>query len=172
MCSFRSLKSSLCFCLHLHVYEYITLKGITTLGQSGPGSDKSKGLLHISPNSSSGASLSNCLISYQGHCLRVWGSYSAAEMQSVYSTASTKWASERSSSTTFSRSLLQISWKMISLSLSLCFILSLSVSVSVSLSLYIYIYYLKLFSSISQPSQLWRYHTPHVSLLMGKNLPH
>ena len=45
-----------------------TKSGATTPGQSGHGSDGNKGVLHI-PQSSSiiGASLSDCLVSYQGH---------------------------------------------------------------------------------------------------------
>ena len=43
-----------------------TLSGATTLGQSGPGSDGNKGVLRIPQSSSiTGASLSDCLVSYQ-----------------------------------------------------------------------------------------------------------
>ena len=45
-----------------------TLSGVSTPGQSGPGSDSNEGVLHISPNSSiTGASPLDCLISYPGH---------------------------------------------------------------------------------------------------------
>ena len=54
---------------------------------SGPGSDDNEGLLHIPQNFSiTGTSLSDCLVSCEGHSL--WGeSYHSAEVQSVYSTA-------------------------------------------------------------------------------------
>ena len=61
-----------------------TLSGATTMGQSGPGRDGNKGVLHIPQNSSiTGASQSDCLVSYPGHSLGE--SYPSAEMQSVYS---------------------------------------------------------------------------------------
>ena len=66
-----------------------TLSGATTPGQSGPGNNDNKGVLCIPPNSSiTEASPSNCLVSYPGHSLRE--SYPFAEMQSVYSAASTE----------------------------------------------------------------------------------
>ena len=58
----------------------------STLGQSGPGSDGNEGVLCIPQRS-----LSDCLVSYLGHSLG-WGSYSSAEVQSVYSTAPANWA--------------------------------------------------------------------------------
>ena len=63
-----------------------TLSGTTTLGQSGPGSNGNKDVLHI-PQSSSiyGDSSSDCLVSYPGHSFGE--SYSSTEMPSVYSTA-------------------------------------------------------------------------------------
>ena len=65
---------------------YRILSGTTTLGQSGPGSEGNEGALRI-PQSSiiTGASLSDCLMSYLGHLLG--GFYSFADMQSVYYTA-------------------------------------------------------------------------------------
>ena len=71
-----------------------TLSDATTPGKSGPGSDGNEGVLHI-PHSSSitESSPSDCLVSYLGHSLVGSGwSYSSAEMQSVYSTASADWA--------------------------------------------------------------------------------
>ena len=69
----------------------ITLSGATTPGQSGPGSNGNKGVLHIPQSSSStGASPSDCLVSYPGHSLGE--SYPSVEMQSVYSTAPADWA--------------------------------------------------------------------------------
>ena len=60
-----------------------TLSGATTLGQSGPGSNGNEGVLHIPQSSSvTGASSSDCLMSYPGNDVRE----SSAEMQSVYST--------------------------------------------------------------------------------------
>ena len=48
----------------------MALSGATTPGQSGPGSDGNKEVLHI-PQSSSIArtSISDCLVSYPGHSL-------------------------------------------------------------------------------------------------------
>ena len=62
------------------------LSGATTPDQRGPRSDGSQGV-HRIPQSSSitGASPSDCLMSYTGHSLEE--SYSSAEKQSVYSTA-------------------------------------------------------------------------------------
>ena len=68
-----------------------TLSGATTPGQSGPGSDGNKGVLHIPQSSSiTGASPSDCLVSYPGHPLRE--SYTSVEIQSGYSTAPADWA--------------------------------------------------------------------------------
>ena len=48
-----------------------TLSGATTPGQSGPGSDGNEGALHIPQSSSiTGASSSDCLVSYTGHSFR------------------------------------------------------------------------------------------------------
>ena len=61
------------------------LSGATIPGQDGPGSDDNKGVLHIPQNSSiSGASPSDCFVSYTGHSLGSWGSYPSADVQSVY----------------------------------------------------------------------------------------
>ena len=47
-----------------------TLSSATTRGLSGPGSDGNKGVLHIPQSSSiTGASPSDCLVSYPGHLL-------------------------------------------------------------------------------------------------------
>ena len=63
-----------------------TLSGAITLGQSGPGNDGNEEVLYIPQSSSiSGASPSDCLVSYPGHLLG--NSYPSAKMQSVYSTA-------------------------------------------------------------------------------------
>ena len=63
-----------------------TLSGATILSQSGPGSNDNKRVLLIPESSSiTGASSSDCLVSYLGHSLVV--GYSSAEMQSVYSAA-------------------------------------------------------------------------------------
>ena len=67
------------------------LSGATTPGQSGPGSNGNKGVLHIPQSSSiTGTSPSNCLVSYPGHSMV--GSYPSAEKQLVYSTAPADWA--------------------------------------------------------------------------------
>ena len=66
------------------------LSGATSPGQSGPGSDGNEGVLCIPKNSSiTGASPSNCLVSYPGYSLA--GSYPSAEMKSVYSAAAADW---------------------------------------------------------------------------------
>ena len=68
-----------------------TQSGATTPGQSGPGSDGNEGVHDISQSSSiTGASLSDCLVSYPGDLFMV--SYPFAEMQSMYSTVPADWA--------------------------------------------------------------------------------
>ena len=63
-----------------------TLWSATTLGQSGSGSDGNKGVLRIPQISSiTGASQSDCLVSYPGHSLGE--SYASAEIQSEYTSA-------------------------------------------------------------------------------------
>ena len=70
------------------------LSGVTTPGQNGPGSNGNEGLLHIPLSSSiTGASSSDCFVSYPGHSFR-GGSYPSAEKQSVHSLALTYWAVE------------------------------------------------------------------------------
>ena len=60
-----------------------TLSGATTSGQSGPGSNGNKGVLCIPQSSNiTGASPSDCLVSYPGHVLG----------ESVYSAALADWA--------------------------------------------------------------------------------
>ena len=47
------------------------LSGATTLSQSGPGSNVNKGVLHVLQSSSiTGASQSDCLVSYPRHLLK------------------------------------------------------------------------------------------------------
>ena len=65
-----------------------TRSGVTTQGQSGPGSNGNEGVICISQSSIVGASPSDCL-SYSGHLGK---SYSSAEMQSLYSSATNDWA--------------------------------------------------------------------------------
>ena len=66
-----------------------TLSSATTPRQTGPGSDGNDGVLHIPQRSSiTGASQSDCFMSYPGHTL----GESFPEMQSKYSTASPDWA--------------------------------------------------------------------------------
>ena len=62
-----------------------TLSGATTPDHSGPGNYGIEGVLHISQISMTGASLSDCLVSYPGTLVaeRV---LPPAEIQSVYST--------------------------------------------------------------------------------------
>ena len=66
-----------------------TLSGATTPNKSGSGSNSNEGVLHIPPNSKTGALSSNGLKSYPGHLLG--GSYPSAEMQLVYSIAPADW---------------------------------------------------------------------------------
>ena len=68
-----------------------TLSGVNTLGQNGPGSD-GKGALRIPQSSSiTGASLSDCLVSYTGHSLG-----ESAEKQWMNSAAPADWAKNSS----------------------------------------------------------------------------
>ena len=72
----------------------MTLSGATTPDQSGPRSNGNEGVLCIPQNSSiTGASPSDCIVSFSGHSLRK--SYSSAEIQSVYSAALADWARQR-----------------------------------------------------------------------------
>ena len=72
-----------------------SLSGATTPSQRGPESNGNEGALIISQSSSiTGASPSNCLVSYPRHSLG--GSYASAEIQSVYSTAPADWANHSS----------------------------------------------------------------------------
>ena len=67
------------------------LSGATTPGNSGPGSNGNERVLRIPQSSSiTGASQSDCLMSYPGHTLGEF--YPYAEMQSVYSVAPAEWA--------------------------------------------------------------------------------
>ena len=67
------------------------LSGTTIPGHSRSGSDGNEGVLCIPQRSSiTGASPSDCFVSYRGHSLRR-GSYPSAEMQLVYSTAPADW---------------------------------------------------------------------------------
>ena len=68
-----------------------TLSVATTPDQCGPRSNGNKGTLHITQSFRTEVSRLDSLVLYQGHSL--WGlSYSPAEMQSVYSTATANWA--------------------------------------------------------------------------------
>ena len=64
--------------------------GTTTPGQSGPGNDGNKGVLHI-PQSSCipGTSPSDCLVSYLGHSLE---EFLLLCKEAVYSTTPADWA--------------------------------------------------------------------------------
>ena len=96
---------SLAWVRNLHVIQFskrtqfssiwpigIALSNATTPGQSGPGSNGNEWMLRIPQSSSiTGASLSDCLVSYPGNSL--WrGSDSSAEVQSMSSTAPSDWA--------------------------------------------------------------------------------
>ena len=70
---------------------YMELTDTTTPGQSEPGSNGNESILHIPQNSRTGASLSNGLVSYLGHLLKVSGA--SAGMHLAYSTAPANWTS-------------------------------------------------------------------------------
>ena len=87
-------KSFVCTQFKCQTVLFRTLSGATTLGQSGPWSSGNEGVLHIPQSSWTGVSPSDCLVSYPRHTFFFFvggESYPSAEMQSVYSTASTKW---------------------------------------------------------------------------------
>ena len=65
-------------------------------GQSGPGSNGNERVLHIPQSPSiTRTSQSDCLVSYPGHSFGMGGSFSSAEVQSVYSTAPADWATDQ-----------------------------------------------------------------------------
>ena len=69
-----------------------TLSVATTPGQSWLGNNGNEGVLRIPQSFNiTGASLSDCLVSYPGHLLEE--SYPSAEKQSEYSTVPADWAS-------------------------------------------------------------------------------
>ena len=73
------------------LFTFNHLSGATTQGQSGPGGDVNKRVIRIPQSPSvTGASPSDCLVSYPGHTLGK--SYPSAEKQLVYSTAPANWA--------------------------------------------------------------------------------
>ena len=70
-----------------------TLSGATTPEQNGSGSNGYERIVCISQSSSiTEVSISDCLVSYQGHLLG-GGSYPSVETQSVYFMVSADWAS-------------------------------------------------------------------------------
>ena len=79
------------FVLSLNVKEfYLTLSSATTLGQSGPRSNGNERVFCIPQRSCiTGASLSDCLMSYQD--THLWN-LTPLQMQSAYSTAPADWA--------------------------------------------------------------------------------
>ena len=85
-----------------------TLSGSTALGNSGPGSDGNKGVLHIPQSSNiTGASSSDVLESSPGQLLGEF--YPSAEMQSVYSIALNDWGRQWMGGSTFTWTLEQVS---------------------------------------------------------------
>ena len=67
------------------------LSGATTSYRSGPGNDSNEGVVRIAQSSSmSGASRSDCFVSYPQRSLREC--YPSAEMQSVYFPVPSDWA--------------------------------------------------------------------------------
>ena len=82
--------------IQLSISHLFVLSVIDTFScyQSGPGSDGNKELLCIPQSFSiTGASPSDCLVSYPGHSLEE-GSYLSAEKQLMYSTAPANWAGD------------------------------------------------------------------------------
>ena len=75
--------------LFAHILNVKLLLSANTLGQSGPGSNSNEGVIHIPQSFKTGASPSDCLMSYPGHSL---GVYSSGEIQSVYFTLTDEWA--------------------------------------------------------------------------------
>ena len=70
-----------------------TLKRATSPGQSGPGSDGNEGVLRIPQSTNiTGTSPSDCLVPYRGNSLGDGGSYPAADVPVIYSTAPADWA--------------------------------------------------------------------------------
>ena len=76
-----------------------TLSSATTPGQSGPGNNGNEGVLLIPQSSMTGASLSDCIMSYPAHLFG--GFYPSAEMQSVYSTTLPNWATRNNKSSAY-----------------------------------------------------------------------
>ena len=71
-----------------------TLSGATTPVQSGLGNDGNEGVLHIPQSSSiTGASPSDCLVSFARHSLG-GESYLTAEIQLLYYEAPADWVSQ------------------------------------------------------------------------------
>ena len=75
---------------------YETLTGTTTLGQSGPVNNSYEQVLLILHSSMTGASPSVCLVSYPSYGHSLLRFLPSTEMQSVYSTTPTDWATGRS----------------------------------------------------------------------------
>ena len=67
-----------------------TLSGATNPGRCQPGSNGNEEVLYILQSSRTGASPTDCLVSYLGYMWRE--SYLSVEMQSMYSTAPADWA--------------------------------------------------------------------------------
>ena len=80
----QSLNVKQFFC---HIYD---ISGVTTSGQSGPGSNCNERMLCISEKSRAEVSQSDCIMSYRGHSLG--RSYPSIEMLLVHSTAPVDWA--------------------------------------------------------------------------------
>ena len=73
-----------------------TLSGVTTPGQSEPGSNGNEGVLYISQSSKIRDMWSDCLVSYREYLMRGGGqSYPSEEMHSVYFIAPADWAGRK-----------------------------------------------------------------------------
>ena len=91
------------------------LSGVTTPGQSWPGSEENEEVLRIPQSSSiTGISPSDCLVSYAGDLLVGSGTYPCAEMRSVYSTVPVDWASKFNDSKYFYQTLIMNSVQTLS----------------------------------------------------------
>ena len=92
LCNSNNLTSVIClqFKCQTILFDHIDrTRCRATTSVHRPVSDDNKGELCIPQSSKTGASPSDCLVSYPKHSLREF--YSSVEMQSVYSTASADW---------------------------------------------------------------------------------
>ena len=79
--------------LYQTIQFWVNTVSMSKTVQSGPGSYRNEVVLRIPQGTSiTGTSPLDCLVLYPGHSLVGGGSYTSAEVESVYSTAPAKWA--------------------------------------------------------------------------------